>query len=244
MPVTIKRLGDKEVVVQFVDYLAQEKYPGLEIESIPDETTSGDIDALAGKFAIEHTSIDTIPDQRRDEAWFMESIGSLEHDCKGRVPFYLSLTFPYKNVSRHNWRKIRTSIKQWIMTESAKLSEGSHIISCISGIPFEFRAKKKYSGRPGLLLSRFSPSIPDFPSRLKKHLASKIKKLSPYKGKGKITLLLVESTDIALMDDGMMYDSLNEIYPAGLPSGVDQVWFAHTSTVEPIEFVMMNKDRR
>ena len=244
IPVIIKRLGDKEVVALFVDFLAHKKYPGLKIESIPDEKASGEIDAIAGEFAIEHTSIDTIPYQRRDEAWFKESIGSLEQECKGKLPFYLSLNFPYKSVRRQDWREVKTAIKHWIMTESAKLSEGLHIISCISGIPFEFRARKKLSGKTGLLLSRFSPCISDFPSRLKTHLTRKIKKLTPYKGKGKTTLLLVESQDIALMDEGMMYDSLGEAYPEGLPSGLDQVWFAHTSTpetTETIEFVMMNK---
>jgi len=242
MIATIKRLGDKEVVALFVDFLAHKKYPGLEIERIPDEEASGEIDAIAGKFAIEHTSIDTIPHQRRDETWFMESIGSLEQEFKGRLPFRLFLTFPYKSVRQgQDWQEVKTAVQHWIMTESKKLTEGSHIISSISGIPFEFRASKKCSGRAGLLLSRFSPDIPDFPSRLKKHLARKIKKLTPYKDKGKTTLLLVESEDIAFMNDGVMYDSLSEAYPEELPSGVDQVWFAHTSIPEDILFIKMNK---
>jgi hypothetical protein len=242
MPTTIKRLGDKEVVALFVDFLAHKGYPDLEIERIPDEEVSGEIDAIAGQFAIEHTSIDTIPHQRRDEVWFMESFGSLEQEFKGKLLFRLFLTFPYAGVRQgQNWQELKTAVQHWIMTKSEKLSEGSHIISNIPGIPFEFRARKKCSGKAGLLLSRFGPYIPDFPSRLKKHLARKIKKLAPYKGKGKTTLLLVESADIAFMDEAVMYDSLSGTYPAGLPSGVDQVWFAHTSIPEDVLFFEMNE---
>ena len=85
MPTKIKRLGDKAVVALFVDFLAHKEYTGLEIERIPDEEAPGEIDAIAGQFAIEHTSIDTIPHQRRDEAWFMESIGSLEQEFKDKL---------------------------------------------------------------------------------------------------------------------------------------------------------------
>ena len=222
--------------------MAHKEYTGLEIERIPDEEAPGEIDAIAGQFAIEHTSIDTIPHQRRDEAWFMESIGSLEQEFKDKLPFRLSLIFPYTGVRRgRDWQELKTAVQHWIMTKSEKLSEGSHIISNIPGIPFEFRARKKCSGKAGLLFSRFAPDIPDFSSRLKNHLASKIKKLTPYKGKGKTTLLLVESEDIAFIDEAVMYDSLSKAYPEGLPSGVDQVWFAHTSIPEDVLFFEMNE---
>ena len=55
MSTTIRKLGDKEVVVLFVEYLVHKLYPGLEIERFPDEEVPGDIDAIAGQFAIEHT---------------------------------------------------------------------------------------------------------------------------------------------------------------------------------------------
>lgn len=242
MPTTIKRLGDKEVIVLFVEYLAHKVYPGLEIERFPDEEAPGDIDAIAGQFAIEHTSIDTIPQQRRDAAWFMESIGSLEQEFEGKLPFRLSLTFPYTGIRRgQDWQELKTAIQNWVMTESVKLSEGSHMISRIPGIPFEFRATRRCTGKAGVLLSRLAPDNPDFPSRLQNHLDRKIAKLTPYKGKGKTTLLLVESDDIAFMNEGFMWDSIREAYPKGLPPGVDQVWFAHTSIPEDVLFFEMNK---
>jgi hypothetical protein len=68
-----RKFSDKEVISLFVKYLANENYPGFEVDIWPDEETrqSAGIDAIAGKFAIEHTSVDTIPNQRRDSAWFI-----------------------------------------------------------------------------------------------------------------------------------------------------------------------------
>lgn len=63
-------LTDKEVVSLFVDYLARNGNPGLTVNAWPDEGNrqSSDIDAVAGPFAIEHSSVDTMANQRRDSA--------------------------------------------------------------------------------------------------------------------------------------------------------------------------------
>jgi len=237
----MRKLDDKKVVVLFVQYLADSLYPGLKIEKFPDEEVPGDIDAIAGQVAIEHTSIDTIPHQSRDAAWFLESVGSLKQEFEGKLPFRLLLTLPYTGIQRgQDWQELRTALQKWIEDESVKLPEGSHIISCIPGVPFEFRARKTHTGKRGLLLSRFTPENSDFPSRLRDHLDRKIAKLAPYKGKGKKTILLVESDDIAFMNEGIMWDSLRDAYPAGLPPGVDEVWFVHTSLPEDILFFEMN----
>ena len=61
---------DREVIAAFVRYLRQQGHPGLKVDRLPDEVNrkTGDIDAIAGPFAIEHTSINTVPHQRRDSA--------------------------------------------------------------------------------------------------------------------------------------------------------------------------------
>ncbi len=65
----------------------------------------------------------------------------------------------------------------------------------------------------------------------------KAAKLSKYHDRGLITILLVESEDLALMDESMMFDSIRAAYPAGLPDGVNKIWFADTSIPSEIEFV-------
>lgn len=79
------------------------------------------------------------------------------------------------------------------------------------------------------------------PGRLREQLDRKTGKLSRYKDEGKTTILLVESGDIALMDDSIMWDSLRQAYPSGLPCGVDQIWFADTSIRQEIIFTDMTR---
>jgi hypothetical protein len=61
-------------------YLGRNANPGLKVNARPDEVNrlSSDIDAIAGPFAIEHSSIDTVLNQRRDSAWFLKVVKVLE----------------------------------------------------------------------------------------------------------------------------------------------------------------------
>lgn len=120
-----------------------------------------------------------------------------------------------------------------------KLCDGSHLIESIPGVPFNFLARKSCTGKSGLFLSRFAPENFDFQCRLRHQLDRKVAKLSPYKNEGRTTILLVESDDIAFMDEGVMCDNLRKSYPEGLPSGIDRVWFVHTSIPEDVLFFEM-----
>jgi hypothetical protein len=71
----IQQTPDHVVVSHFVAHLAANGYPGLQVDRVPESEHGPDppIDAVAGHFAIEHTSIDTIENQRRDADWFMRA---------------------------------------------------------------------------------------------------------------------------------------------------------------------------
>ena len=71
---------------------------------------------------------------------------------------------------------------------------------------------------------------------LKKLLDRKVQKLAPYQAGGKTTILLVESEDIALMNDAVMLEAIRTAYPTHLPQGVGQLWYADTSLPSDIEF--------
>lgn len=51
------------------------------------------------------------------------------------------------------------------------------------------------------------------------------------------TILLIENNDIALMNEGIMLDSIQTAYPNGLPQGVKKIWYADTSMPKDIEFI-------
>ena len=237
-------LTDKVVVDLFVDYLARNGSPGLIVTARPDEENrqSSDIDAIAGPFAIEHSSVDTVPNQRRDSAWFLQVVKVLEDELGCKLPFRLVLTFPYEGVKRgQDWPKITAALREWILNEAPKLTTGSYSIKDIPEVPFEFHAAKRESDRTGLLFGRFAPDITKLSERLREQLDRKAGKLAVYKNEGKITMLLVESDDIALINDSIMWDGLRQAYPDGLPQGVDHIWFADTSLRNEILFLNMTK---
>jgi len=235
-------LTDKETIIIFVDYLARNGNPGLIVDAWPDKENrqSSDIDAIAGPYAIEHSSVDTVANQRRDSAWFLKVVEGFEDELGCKLTFRLILTLTYEGVQRgQDWSKIRSTLREWILNESPKLAIGSHAVNDIFQIPFEFHATKRKSDRPGLLFFRFAPDIKMLPCRLREQLDPKAAKLSTYREVGKITILLVESNDIALMNDSIIWGGLRQAYPTGLPSGVDQIWFADTSIREEVVFTDM-----
>lgn len=237
-------MTDKEVIKLFVDFLSCNGNPGLTITAWPDEGNrqTSDIDAIACPFAIEHSSVDTVQDQRRDSAWFLEVVKPLEKEFCCALPFRLTLTFPYEGVQRgQEWSRITRALLTWIRVESPSLAYGAHDVKATQEIPFSFRATKKSSDHPGLSVGRFAPDTRSLPSRLREQLDRKATKLSRYKDSGKITILLVEADDIALMDDSIMWDSLKQAYPSGPPDGIDQVWYADTSIPEEVLFTDMTK---
>ncbi|WAC06805.1 MAG: hypothetical protein OS130_11160 [Thermodesulfobacteriota bacterium] len=237
-----QKLTDKRVIGFFVQYLADQGHPGIEVDAWPDEELPSEIDAIAGPFAIEHTSVDTIPNQRRDGAWFVRVVKPLEDEFRSGLPFRLVLTLPYEGIQTgQDWSRITTALRNWILDEAPKLPIGFHAIKGVPEIPFEFYAAKRSSSLTGLLFGRFAPHDQTLPDRLREQLDRKIKKLSPYKVRNKTTILLVESDDIALMNDGIMWEGLRSAYPDGLPQGLDQIWFADTSIPEEILFIDMTQ---
>jgi hypothetical protein len=240
---TQTKLTDKEVIDLFVKYLAEQDNPGLKVDDWPDEKNrnSTEIDAVAGPFAIEHTSIDTVPNQRRDADWFLKVVKALEDEFKCKMPFRLVLTFPYDGIQTgQDWDDISDVLRDWILFEAPKLPFGRYIINK-DKIPFEIFATKRKSARHGLLFCRFAPDDKSLPERMRKQLDRKLKKLIPHKERDKTTILLVESDDIAFMDESIMWDELRLAYPKGMPDGLDQIWFADTSIVEDILFINLSR---
>lgn len=232
-------LDDRSVVDFFVGYLRDNGHPGLEIDRRPEDEPSEPykIDAIAGPFAIEHTSVDTIANQRRDSHWFMQAVGGLEAEVSPEVPYRLRITLPYEGVRRgQDWAEIRNAFKEWIANSSNVLADGQHSIREAPGIPFEFRVNKVTAARHGVIFSRLAPDNSDLPDRVRDQLSKKAEKLAPYKGDGYTTVLLVESEDIALMNESKMLEAIWTASSGSLPAGVDQVWFADTSIPSELLF--------
>ena len=228
-------LDYKTVIKKF---LMQEK-GNLEIERYPDEENrSGkDIDAVAGVLAIEHTSIDTIIDQRLRTDWFMQVVGGLEEEINPQLGYYLKVILPWDAIATgQDWQRIRHELRSWIINLSPDLGDGVHKIKDIPGIPFEFTVIRDRSFRRRLIFARFSPEDDSLPSRVLSLMKRKIKKLKCYKEAHYITILIVESDDIALMNDLVLLEAIQKGFPDGIDDELDELWYADTSIPEELLF--------
>ncbi len=237
-------MKDKEVVNKFIGFLSRKDYPDLRVDSWPDEEnrTSNDIDAIAGQFAIEHTSIDTVENQRRNNAWFMDAIGDIEKELKGHFSFRLEVVIPYEGTQCKDRQAIKDAMKSWLLTEAPRLAEGIHNVKGVIGIPFNFHVDKSVKRQPGLLFFRIEPNGSSLSVLLRKQLDSKSEKLKRYKLNGHITILLIESEDIALMNHSKLTKEIRAGYNGSLPTNVDQIWYADTSIPDDLQFIDLTKD--
>lgn len=97
--------ADRAIVLRFVEHLRDDGRPGLKVECWPEDENPGqsEIEAIAGDLAIEHTSIDTLPQQRRIGDHFEEALAILE-----RLPVSarLAINVPYE-PRRRSFRATR-----------------------------------------------------------------------------------------------------------------------------------------
>jgi hypothetical protein len=224
-------MTDADVVAAFVSHLRTHGHPGLKIERRPDQENRGspDIDAIAGTFAIEHTSVDTLPNQRRDSSWFMRVIGDLEAELGSLLPFRLSVTIEYAAVTLgQDWSAVRDALRRWIVVEAPTLADGRAVID-VPGVPFRLHVSKATQRAPGLFFARLEPEDDTLARRVRAAADRKAEKLAPYRAAGMTAILLIENGDIALMNDSKMLDAIRAAYPDGLPAAIDLIWYADTS---------------
>ncbi len=230
-------MDGRQVVDAFVAHLRANGYPSLQVDRIPDDENrqSADIDAIAGQFAIEHTSVDTLPNQRRDADWFLRAAGGLEQELT-KPPFRLNVTLEYDAVAKgQDWPAIRAALKRWITDDAPGLLDGAHVVDDARGIPFRLRIGKSSEHPPGVFFARYQPEDDTLSDRVRDLFDRKADKLAKYRP-SKTTILLIESRDIALMNEFKMLEAIRAAYPAGLPTGVDQAWYAETSIADSIKF--------
>jgi hypothetical protein len=236
---SIQQISDREVVTEFVAHLNARGHPGLRFDRIPEDEGGSDppIDAVAGHFAIEHTSVDTVENQRRDASWFMRGAGDLESELRGKVSYRLNITLPYEGIEKgQGWSQIKSSLKSWILNQSALLIDGPHQIEGVSGIPFDFRVIKASDRPPGIFFARSFPSENSLPQRIEDLFKRKARKLKAFRSAGFTTILLAESDDIALMNQFLLVDAIRTAFSGALPKGVDEIWYADTAIPLELEF--------
>jgi hypothetical protein len=219
---------DREIVERFVEHLRNDGHPDLKIDSWAEDDHPGEsvVEAIAGRLAIEHTSVDTLPDQRRIGEQFMDALGVLDHlPTTAR----LSINVPYELVTiGSNWKAYRLALAHWIINVAPTLPDGRYDIelpntslTCI-GV--------KESDRPArVVISRHIQYDETLPQRVAQQITRKMKKLRRYKADGYATVLILETQDQSLMNQHKMLEAVREGLGGSMPNGLDQLWFTEAS---------------
>jgi len=231
-------MTDCEVIEAFVAYLCDHGHPGLRVNRWPDKENrkSRDIDAISGPFAIEHTSIDTLRNQRQHDDWFEKVVGGLEAELSITAACRLRITLEYHAVTTgQDWPAVRRALKTWIVNEVPTLPDGRSCLEDVVGVPFRINATKVSHRPPRISFARHEPLDDTLHARIRDLFDRKAQKLSKYKGDW-ITVLIVENSDIALMNTEKLIGAIHQAYPAGIPSDIDQLWYADTAIPDDIEF--------
>ncbi|HHT9114785.1 MAG TPA: hypothetical protein ACFYD0_15900 [Candidatus Wunengus sp. YC65] len=235
-------MNEQNIINSFVARLRKSGFSDLKVDQWPDKENrkNSDIDAIAGNFAIEHTSIDTLPNQRRDSNWFIKAVGEIEKELSEPplFPFRLNITIEYAAVTKgQDWAAIRKNLKAWIINELPCLADGSQVLEGVQGVPFHLHVRKASDRHPGIFFARFEPNDDTLPKRIRKQFDRKAKKLKKYHDQYKTTVLLIENVDIALMNKFKILYAIQKAYHSGLPNNVDKIWYADTSIPDDIEFM-------
>jgi hypothetical protein len=220
-----KRLPpDREIVTRFVEHMHTEGFPDLKVDSWQEDEHPGQsvVEAIAGPFAIEHTSVDTLPDQRRIGEQFMEALADLE---ALPVQARLTIAVPYELVAvGADWNAYRQALERWIIDVSPTLEDGEHAVA-MPNSDLQCEALKASDRPPGVFLRRFAPEDDTLVERVSKQIERKMKKLRRYKAEGHTTVLLLETQDIALRNQHKMLEAVREAVGGQMPEGLDQIWY-------------------
>ena len=179
------------------------------------------------KIAIEHTTVDSIPNQRRDNSYFERLMVPLEKELLNDLPspgrYDINIyTGKIPKGKQYNWDDIRKRIKEWCIKVAPNLkaapgncgATGHYVQEQPEGVPFEVGLCKWEAIEPKLpngnvLVGRF---IPEDIEKLRLEamqasLQTRAAKLEQYHHKGYRTILVFEDWDISLSSIGSIGDS-------------------------------------
>ncbi len=227
---------DRDVIELFVNHLSRQRgFAKLVMGRWPEDENrqSPEIDAIAGPFAIEHTSIDSVANQRKADDWFLRVVGGLDPVIADSVDCGFTITLDYDAIKSGLDRDgIREVLRRWIENHAPRLDLGNHRIGLPAPVPVENPiVLDVWKGqRPAITgFRRFEPKDDSLPARVREIMDRKAAKLGKYQGPDSTAILLIENDDIALMNERNMLDAIREAYPNGLLRGVDEVWIVDTS---------------
>ena len=170
-------MEEHDVINAFVSHLCDSKdYPNLRVDRWPDREnrTEPEIDAIAGIFAIEHTSIDSVANQRQLDDWYLRVVKGLDQIIRDCVDGGLTIILDFYAIGKGmDWSGIRADLRNWIVDYAPSLGNGNHEIILPTSISTEFPIVMRVWKNPALSnvgFARFDPEDDTLPVRIRKLL--------------------------------------------------------------------------
>jgi hypothetical protein len=178
-------------------------FPSLNVDERPDTPgrphNDGKIDAVAGLFAIEHTSVDWLPDGRTHNAAFDRVIHGIERDYADKFTPALCLSMRFGAIPLGKgvvWSQIGIALRAWLDGDASRLSEETRQTLAIQGVPFSLEASRTHRlGTSGVYFRRVASEEPERGLRWRQRFDLKLKKLGEHRSsrpndKHKLVLLV------------------------------------------------------
>jgi hypothetical protein len=226
---------DRLCIKTFVAFLQAIGRAGAYPIEWPEDTgLDGQIDAVFGPYAVQHTSVVSLPEGQTRDAWFGQVIGDLERELRGTLGTSLRVIMKWSAVNKGEgqvWRTMHRAMKQWLVDEASKLPDGYHRGVGIPGIPYAIEIfKQPPRHHDGVMFCRNDPGDRTLGARLRDQICGvghdKLAPLNRYSSEGKTTLLLLQSSDPSLMSDLTLVNAFDQAFP-DWPEILDELWFVH-----------------
>jgi hypothetical protein len=133
---------------------------------------------------------------------------------------------PYELVTvGSDWGAYRRALEHWIVNVSPTLEDGEYAVE-MPNSDLKCEARKESDRPHGVFLRRLVPEDDTLVQRVRKQVERKMKKLRRYKAEGHTTVLILETQDIALMNQHKILEAVREAVVGKMPDGLDQIWYA------------------
>lgn len=227
------------VIKSLVEKYNECKHREYKIVRYPDQENSvtKDIDAYATvpgerPLAIEHTRIESFSGQLADNKRFAQLYGELETDLKHAFDFKLTLYLPvFAFRKRTDWEQARDKVRDWLLQNAHSLSDGFSPVQVV-GVPFSITVHKDGNGSNRFTVARWAPTDTNIDVEsilnIARALEGKNDQMKKYRDEGAYNILVLESSDIALVNHITLYKAfLQALEMVPIPN-IDEVWLAST----------------
>lgn len=162
------------------------------------------------RFALEHTRIESFPDQIALGKQFAQLLGPLEHELGPRLPgwFFLIVGVGEARVPRNRHDAVRDAVAAWIISNATSLDPEERtgprghceVTAVPDGVPFEVTLRRDSDYDAGLLImQRLDGDRRDQRrAAIARSLGNKCPKLAAAHDEGCISVLVLESDDVTL----------------------------------------------